>query len=163
MSNPTVTQSDDQSKFRGKYRIASTRCAGWNYGSPGWYFVTFCTKFRVRNLSRIDRGSVFLTEIGCVVDEEWQKTPHIRGSVELGPYVVMPDHLHGLIHLTDGSENLGLIVNQVKSNATKRIRAFMHPKFAWQARYHDRIIRDQAEFDRICRYIWNNPRHWKEI
>ncbi|MBK9578819.1 MAG: transposase [Fibrobacterota bacterium] len=88
------------------------------------------------------------------------KTPHVRACVELGPYVVMPDHLHGLIHLMDGSANLGVIVNQVKSNATKRIRALLDPQFAWQARYHDRIIRDEAEFDRICGYIWENPWRW---
>ncbi len=104
-----------------------------------------------------------MSEIGCIVAEEWSKTPKVRRSVELGPYVVMPDHVHGLIFQTEGAVALGRTVNQIKSAATKRIRALLDPQFTWQARYHDRIIRDEAEFDRICRYIRDNPRRWESI
>lgn len=60
------------------------------------------------------------------------------------------------------SDTVGMIVGHIKSACTKRIRALGHIDFAWQALFHDRIIRDAREWERIAAYIHNNPRCWNE-
>jgi len=86
--------------FRNKYRIPSARLRGWDYASAGLYFVTICIKNRVPCLAEIVEGTVRLSPIGEIVAEEWQKTEHIRANVVLDAWVVMPNHLHGIIGIT---------------------------------------------------------------
>jgi len=147
--------------FANRYRVDSARHESWDYSNPGWYFVTFCTHQRCTCLSEIVEGQVRLTSIGEIVAEEWTKTPVVRPNLVLGSFVVMPDHLHGLIYLKDGSKALGIAINQVKSIASKRIRAEIDPGFRWQTRFHDRIVRDLDELVRIDDYIRTNPMAWE--
>lgn len=147
--------------YANRYRVDSARLASWDYSNPGWYFVTFCTRNRRQCLSTISEGEVRLTSIGEIVREEWTRTPLVRPEAALGSFVVMPDHLHGLIYLKDGAKALGIAINQVKSIATKRIRAAIDPDFRWQARFYDRIVRDLDELVRIDDYIRANPGAWK--
>jgi putative transposase len=161
-------------KFKGKYRVESTRLPGWDYAGAGWYFVTICTRNRECLFGDIVDGEMHLSSIGEIVAEEWQKTPDIRPNVVLDEWVIMPNHLHGIIiierdvstttttpsRLKAGS--LGAIIGQVKSICTKRIWAIGHTDFAWQARFYDHIIRNEASLKRIREYIVNNPAKWKE-
>jgi len=87
-------------KFKNKYRIESTRLAGWDYTSAGWYFVTICTKNHVCLFGDIIDGTMHLSPIGEIVAEEWQKTPKIRPNVKLDKWVIMPNHLHGIVVIT---------------------------------------------------------------
>jgi len=165
--------------FKGKYRIESTRLSGWDYTSAGWYFVTICTRNSVCSFGDIIDGNMYLSPIGEIVAEEWQKTPHIRPNVMLDEWVTMPNHLHGIIviapvetarwavsttrtppRLKAGS--LGAIIGQIKSVCTKRIWAAGYTGFAWQTRFYDHIIRNETSLNRIRRYIVNNPAKWEE-
>lgn len=147
--------------FANRYRVDSARLASWDYSKPGWYFVTFCTHQRRPCLSEIAQGAARLTPIGEIVSEEWTRTPLVRPEVALGSFVVMPDHLHGLLYQAAGAKALGIVVNQVKSIATKRIRDEVDPEFRWQARFHDHIVRDLDDLIRIDDYIRANPGAWK--
>ncbi len=165
-------------KFKDKYRVESARLRGWDYTSAGWYFVTICTHQRACVLGRVINGDVELSPLGEIVAEEWQRTAQVRPNVDLDAWVVMPNHVHGIIVInvetprrgvsttTDVPTNawkpnsLGSIVNQIKSVCTKRIRTAGYPGFAWQARFHDHIIRDEPELNRIRRYIHDNPLKW---
>jgi putative transposase len=84
-------------KFKGKYRVESTRLPGWDYAGAGWYFVTICTRNRECLFGDIVDGEMHLSSIGEIVAEEWQKTPDIRPNVVLDEWVIMPNHLHGII------------------------------------------------------------------
>ena len=95
-----MAQSEFNNLFRTKYRIPSTRLRGWDYASAGLYFVTICVKNRVPYLADIVEGTVRLSPIGEIVAEEWQKTAQIRTNVIVDAWVVMPDHLHGIIGIT---------------------------------------------------------------
>ena len=86
-----------EEKFKGKYRIGSTRLAGWDYSSDGWYFVTICTKDREGFFGNIENKTMVLNEIGKIVAEEWQKTETIRKNIALDEWVVMPNHVHGIV------------------------------------------------------------------
>jgi putative transposase len=83
--------------FEGRYRIESTRVPGWDYRDPAWYFVTICSKDRECSLSAIENDVVRLSSAGRVVDDEWLRTAHIRRNVRLDAYVIMPNHIHGII------------------------------------------------------------------
>jgi REP element-mobilizing transposase RayT len=124
-----------------------------------------------------------LSEAGCIVADEWQRTPAVRPYVRLGAWVVMPNHVHGLIGITTDSpghhaashahakharssilhaHSLGAIIGQIKSICTKRIRRACLPDFAWQFRFHDHIVRNERAFRRIQTYIQNNPAQWSD-
>lgn len=85
--------------YRGRYRVESARRPGWDYAAPGWYFVTLCTHRRARVLGMVLEGRVRLSEIGRIVADEWRRTPHVRVNVALDAWVIMPDHLHGIIRI----------------------------------------------------------------
>lgn len=81
--------------YTNKYRIESARCSTWDYTSNGTYFVTICTKNRQCFFGDGVDGEMNLSEIGAIVAEEWQKTAQIRPNVQLGAWVVMPNHFQG--------------------------------------------------------------------
>jgi REP element-mobilizing transposase RayT len=164
------------SPFKGRYRIESTRLLRWDYASAGRYFITICARGKECFFGNIVNGDVRLSSIGEIVAEEWLRTPTIRKSVELDEWIVMPNHLHGILVLTDtdktprrgvstGSElrsgSVGAIIGQFKSVCTKRIWALGQHGFAWQPRFHDRVIRDEAELLSTRRYIIENPLRWE--
>lgn len=94
-------------KFQNKYRIASARLQNWNYGSPGLYFVTVCTKNREHYFGEIQNGEMMLNELGHFVHSEWEKSPAIRRdmNLELGEFVVMPNHFHGILIIGENEFN----------------------------------------------------------
>jgi REP element-mobilizing transposase RayT len=85
--------------FNNKYRIESARLPRWDYSSPGYYFVTICTKNREYFLSDVINGYVVLKPAGIIANEEWLATPLIRPNIEIGEYIIMPNHIHGIIRI----------------------------------------------------------------
>ena len=81
------------------YRIPSSRLEYWNYGWKAAYFVTICTAGREHYFGTITNGVMILSEIGKIVQEEWIKAPKIRPdmNIRLGEFIVMPNHIHGII------------------------------------------------------------------
>jgi putative transposase len=87
--------------FNNKYRIPSARLRNWDYASEGMYFITICTKNRENYFGEIiesDNGEILLkpTDIGKIASSEWYKTLEMRPdmNLELGEFVVMPNHIH---------------------------------------------------------------------
>ena len=162
--------------FKDKYRIESARLKGWNYSGNGYYFVTICTRNKECLMGDVLNGEIRLSPIGEIVSQEWQKTEQIRSNVSLDAWIVMPNHLHGIIiidnvetHDNDqnGSNkfgpqknNLGSIIRGFKSAVTSRINASEYD-FAWQARFYDHIIRDERSLEGIRKYIADNPLKWE--
>jgi len=89
------------SKFRQKYRIASARRPGWDYRTPGAYFITICTHDRHHFFGSCTQGVMTLSPIGDIVRRFWYEIPQYSPNVELGAFVVMPNHVHGILILTD--------------------------------------------------------------
>jgi putative transposase len=94
-------------KFNDKFRIPSTRLLNWNYGSPALYFITICTKYRENHFGEIENGIINLNEFGLFAFSEWEKTPMIRTdmNLQLGEFVVMPDHFHGIVIIGENKFN----------------------------------------------------------
>lgn|GEM_PF-457100 len=166
-------------KFRGTYRIQSARHQSWDYTGCGRYFVTVCTLRRAPYFGSMQNGIMHLSDIGKVVDREWKLTGEKRPPIALNENVIMPDHFHAIIiihvHAIDmrdmsvqnphhrpdwQSGYLGTVIQQFKRACSHHIHDAGHPHFRWLSNFHDHIIPDDAAFDRIRRYILDNPRHW---
>ena len=139
--------------------------------------MTICTQDRQCVLGKIVEGSVVLKPAGQIVEEEWWRTVTVREHVELDEFVVMPNHVHGIVVLTSEGrktsqrdvstkpglrpDSLGAIVGQFKSICTKRIRGAGFSKFGWQRRFYEHIIRDERSLGSIRQYIVDNPAKWE--
>ena len=86
-------------RFRNKYRIASARAQWWDYGWNGAYFITICTKNREYFFGEINKGEIELSQLGVIADILWHEIPNHASFVELGDFVVMPNHIHGILIL----------------------------------------------------------------
>ncbi|HBK71216.1 MAG TPA: hypothetical protein DDZ39_06105 [Flavobacteriaceae bacterium] len=176
-------------KFKNKYRIKSARLQNWDYGSNGMYFITICTQNREHFFGEIIDGKMQLTEIGKMAEKYWHEIPEHFPFVKLGKFVVMPNHMHGIIiidKMDDApamvetqnfaslrttassknkfgpqSKNLASIVRGYKIGVTKNARK-INANFGWQSRFHDHIIRNNKSFNNISNYIINNPKKWDE-
>ena len=148
----------------------SIRLQGYDYAADGAYFVTLCTWKRECTLGEINNGEMTLSDRGKILHEEWLRTGTVRPDVTLGEFVIMPNHLHGILILHDKETNvgatrrvastikpgsLGAIVGQFKSISSKRIKTLYGDKRmpVWQRSSYDRIIRDEDELNRIREYI----------
>ena len=84
-------------RYKNKYRIPSARWSEWDYGSNAAYFVTICTAHRERFFGEIVQGEMQLSEIGLIAQEYWLRIPSHFPFVVLDAFVIMPNHVHGII------------------------------------------------------------------
>ena len=146
------------------------RLKNYDYSAPGAYFVTICTK---------DRANVFWTNVGAsiarpqdvvlsaygkVVEEAIGNIPLYYPAVTVEKYVIMPNHIHLLLCITldvDGrpmaAPTISTVIQQTKGYVTKRIGCSM-----WQKLFHDHVIRNEREYQKIWNYIDGNPLKWTE-
>jgi len=153
-----------------KYQIKSIRANWWDYASNGNYFITICTKNMIQFFGKISNEKVVLNEIGNIAKRNWENIPTYFPYVTLGAYIIMPNHIHGIIKIEKSFEpvfsedakfgpqsgNLASIIRGFKSSVTIDASKF-EPNFCWQARFYDRIIRDEKELQNIIEYIYDNP------
>ena len=97
------------SKFKNKYRIPSARLENWNYAAAGSYFITICTRNRAHYFGEIVGDEMQLTELGKIAETEWLKTIDMRPdmNLEMGEFIVMPNHFHAIIIIGDNEFNRG--------------------------------------------------------
>jgi REP element-mobilizing transposase RayT len=95
-------------KFQNKYRIPSARHPNWDYGKNGAYFITICTKNRQYFFGECEKGKMKLSTLGAIAQGFWYEIPKHFSFVELGEFVVMPNHIHGVLILNknDFDENI---------------------------------------------------------
>ncbi|MCI1265576.1 MAG: hypothetical protein LKG19_03305, partial [Saprospiraceae bacterium] len=84
-------------KFKNKYRIPPSRLQTWDYGSNGSYFITICTKNREHFFGEIVDGEMQLNDIGKIAEQYWLEISNHFSFIELGNFVVMPNHIHGIL------------------------------------------------------------------
>ncbi len=84
-------------KFQHKYRIPSARLQNWDYGSNASYFVTICTHNRVNYFGHTDNHKMVLSETGNIAQQYWLTIPTHFAFIELGAFVIMPNHVHGIL------------------------------------------------------------------
>ncbi len=161
-----------------KYHRRSIRLRDYDYSRSGAYFVTVCTKGQELLFGNVSDGDVELNEFGRIAAEEWLQSARIRDEIELDAWIVMPNHVHGIVIITDEhsrgdrpvapsgprSRSLGAMMAGFKSAATKRINSIRCAPGAsvWQRNYYEHVIRNQSVLYRIRQYIAENPAGWPE-
>ncbi len=154
----------------------STRLRGYDYSQAGAYFVTICTR---------DRLLLFEDDsIREIAERCWLKIPDRNPQIELDRWVIMPNHLHGIIAIRRGVQvnapteaptrdpsnrfsrmsprrnTIGVIVRTYKAAVTTMCRRSGHTAFAWQRNYYEHVIRNDEELDRVRQYIDHNSARW---
>lgn len=174
------------SRFRGRCRIESARWPEHDYGAPGYYFVTICTEGAFFG-AVTGEGRLQPTPAGRIAAGCWRAIPEHFPHVIPDAFVVMPDHVHGIVAIAAGGDpamdgdptvetrhvaslarrfgplrraSLPVIVGQYKAAVTRQARRGGIVGFAWQARYHDRVVRSERELAHVRRYIEQNPLRW---
>jgi REP element-mobilizing transposase RayT len=137
------------------------RLVGWDYATPGHYFVTLVTQARCELFGKVHDGEVALGEVGRLAEAEWIRLSRDASTIALDAFVVMPNHLHGIVGLSDDvGPSLSEIVRIYKSRVTRRAQTLGFEGNVWQRGFHDRILRDQAGLEAARRYIAANPSRW---
>jgi len=146
-------------------RKNSLRLTGYDYGSSGIYFVTLCTQQRRRILSSVKDGKVELSKLGELVSRNWLSLPEWFSHLELDHFVIMPDHFHALIQLTDNGSSLGTVIGSFKSATSRLARSsgLLYDDRLWQRGYYDRIVRSESALLDIRQYIDDNPIKWNFV
>ncbi len=155
------------------------RLAGYDYTADGFYFFTAVTKDRAPWFGQILDGEMKLSESGKLVWQEWKQTPAIRKRLTLDEFIVMPDHVHGILIIgnptlplsgspwppldefhtsafSDNANTLGTVIGGFKAACSRGIRK-QYPEFGWTSNYWERIIRSYDELNAYRLYIKNNP------
>ena len=89
-------------KFLNKYRIESARLKNWDYSSPGYYFITICTKNREFYFGDVKNNKMILSPMGKIAYDYWLKIPEHFPHVASDEFIVMPNHVHGILKICSG-------------------------------------------------------------
>jgi putative transposase len=107
-----------------------------------------------------------INAIGQIVSGQWQKIPQHFPNVELDGFILMPDHLHGIIVISESKEKSSLanIIQNFKSISSRKINRInnSHGISIWQRNYYERIVRTDQELKSLREYIENNPANWTD-
>jgi REP element-mobilizing transposase RayT len=155
----------------------SIRLKDYDYSRSGAYFLTLCTWRRECLLGDIADGEMLLNDMGRIVLEAWERLGTRYEHVHLGEWIIMPNHLHGIIVIDDyrrdskggsrtaptGRKPLGQLIGAFKTVSTKEVNRLRdnHGCPLWQRNYYERVIRNEGELLRACEYIVNNPMKWE--
>ena len=153
------------------------RLKGFDYSTPGAYFITFCTHNRKNTLSRIvgaihESPEIELTSYGKIIDKIINNfPPHLNAAID--KYVIMPNHIHLIIMISNGDATRAIresplqsrsvisrTVGYLKMNSSKEIHRRFGDSTIWQRGFHDHIIRDQSDYETIAKYVYENPIRW---
>ena len=155
------------------------RLKNYNYNTPGTYFITICTKNREEILSTVGTGvldgphnntTTFLKEYGKTVDKVINQINDFYNNINIDKYVIMPNHIHLLLQITDKSSGNIIIggdtpTTTIIAKLISTFKRFSHSELGfniWQNRSNDHIVRDEDDYLRIWQYIDENPAKWED-
>lgn len=149
------------------------RAPDFDYRSPCSYFVTICVQGRCCLFGLVTDATMRNNAVGTMVANAWSSLPQVVPEVQLEAFAVMPNHVHGIIQLVHGTSaerlHLGSVLQTVKRLTTHQyvqgVLAEGWPRFdgrLWQRSYHDHILRDDRDMDRLREDIASNPARWSE-
>lgn len=169
----------------------SIRLQGYDYSQEGLYFVTLCTQGMVCLFGEIMKREMHLNEVGEIAEECWNNIPNHFPHIEIFDYIIMPNHIHGILGISVGanknspeeipfhspSKTIGSVIRGFKNGVTKQLKecGLLQELLAniysplqktmrnsiWQRNYYEHIIRNQEACNSIADYINHNPAKWK--
>jgi putative transposase len=159
----------------------SIRLRDYDYSRPGAYFITICAHDRGHRFGEISGGEMHLNLAGETAWEVWRLLPDRYPGVQNDAFIVMPNHVHGIIMINDPGRAihelplqtvsaphnrrkmlLPTVVGFFKMNTAKRINQAGGNSGipVWQRDYYEHIVRDERALSAIRRYIQFNPTFW---
>ncbi len=166
----------------------SIRLSNYDYSSAGVYFITICTENRIPFFGKIEHSKITYSEIGLIAHQYWLDIPYHFKHVKLDDFVIMPNHIHGIINLDyskvgtrhgmalqSGNQNhlkklnqfsrpvqnsVSVVMNQYKSSVKRWCNKNNLENFKWQPRFYEHIVRNSASLDKIRDYIGSNLLNW---
>jgi REP element-mobilizing transposase RayT len=151
------------------------RLQQYDYTRPGAYFITVCLHDRKQYLfGEIADNVMVLNSVGEYARECWLDIPTFYPYVKLDEFVIMPNHVHGILILNSNnielgaanqfqqctSGSIGSIIRGFKVGVTKRLRSINVQTLIWQRNYYEHVIRNEKSFTDIRQYIRDNPASW---
>jgi putative transposase len=158
-----------------RHHRRSIRLQGYDYAQVGAYYVTLCTHHRNRLFGRVVDGAMELSEAGQIAERALLQTPDVRPNTWVDAYLVMPDHVHmifviayrdsdaaqGAAAFRSPAGTLGAIVRGYKGAVTSQVNKLRGTEGPiWQRNYYEHVVRNDADLNRIRRYIAANPARW---
>ena len=164
--------------------LGSKRLPRHDYSRPGAYFVTICTVERRCIFGEIVDGQMRVNRNGLIVAKQWAGLPSHYANTSLDEFVIMPNHVHGIIHLTEGSSSsvgagfqpadaahaskpqhgLPEIIRGFKTYSSLEVNRLRgtpgNP--VWQRNYYEHVVRTEDDLDAIRKYIAENPLKWAD-
>ncbi len=167
------------------------RLQGYDYAQDNLYFVTSCVQDRICCLGEIKNKEMQLNQYGEIAQQQWYWLGQQYPYIVLHAFVVMPNHIHGIIEINRGIvgtgrdlslqqtglslqqtdlslpqpikiKSLSQLMGAYKTTTSKQIHLLGYNVFAWQRSFHDHIIRHEQSYEKISTYIHNNPAQWQE-
>lgn len=151
------------------------RLPGYDYSSPGAYFITICTKNRKCILSRIvgggvlDAPDIYLTDIGKIVERHLCEMNAVYTFIHTEKYIIMPNHIHLIVAISgyapEGSSGTPTPTNMLIPRYISTFKRMCNKdigKNIWQRSFHDHIIRNENDYRKIWEYVDGNAQKWQE-
>jgi len=164
----------------------SVRLDGYNYSHPGIYLITVCTFHREEIFGSVINDEIVLSPLGRIVRNEWFHSVEIHKEIQLfkTEFVIMPNHLHGIVWLMGGEvfpldvrfsswpnspasvnrtqRPLGSFMESFKACVSDRANRELNIFNIWEGNYFENIIRNETQLEQTRVYIHTNPRRWQE-
>jgi putative transposase len=172
-----------------KHHRRSIRLKDFDYASEGAFYVTIVTQGRQCLFGEIIDGEMYLSKHGEIVQKWWNEIPIHFPNIEIGAFIIMPNHVHGIIFITNRRRDevlsfhnqinpnneggitsipkpsLGQIIAYFKYQSTKEMNAINNTgtiSKLWQRNYYEHVIRNAKELQQKTDYIVSNPSRWKD-
>ncbi len=168
-----------------KHHRRSIRLRDYDYSLDGAYFVTICTLERKCLFGEVAYGEMRLNDIGMMVRDEWLRSVEIRNEIHLDAFVVMPNHVHGIVLIRHDvplpvskegdrrsplqqrglcKRSLAAFVAGFKSACTRSVNEYFGTRGVplWQRSYYEHVVRNDRTLHAIRDYIEANPSQWAD-
>lgn len=109
-------------KFQNKYRIPSARMQTWDYRWNGAYFITICTKNRIHYFGEVVNNEMKLSNVGVLADVFWHEIKHHSKNLTFGEFIVMPNHIHGILIINSDSDIDHADGNPINNNPDSEVQ-----------------------------------------
>ena len=157
------------------------RLKGYDYSQQGYYFVTICTKNMIEYFGKIQNNNMIINKYGLIVRKQWKWLEQHYEYVHLDEFVIMPNHMHGILEIKPNVgtnrdlslqskqnnknqkikiKSLSELIGAFKTTSSKKIHLAGLIEFKWQRSFYERIVRNYESLERISLYIRNNPLMW---
>ena len=136
----------------------SPRIPGYDYATPNYYFLTICT----HNMKCLFWSDGKLNRLGRIAYDTVMEIPHHFPKNHVERFVIMPNHIHMILVVEPGGANAAVVVGACKSHISRLVHRICPELKLWQESFHDHIIRNQKQYERIWAYIDTNPMRWKK-